>query len=159
VHVQCFLQDATKRHTLDRKQVTEVICALCGTRQPVAASCSSCGVQFGRYACLKCNFFDDTTSKLQFHCDECGICRVGGRSNFFHCSTCNCCYSTSLQGSHVCVSNSMHQVRAGKVCQKWMSRGCGQGFGHGLDLLHSTAVAAAQSRTQMSRFVTAAHTE
>lgn len=104
------LQDAAKRHTLDRKQVTEVVCALCDTRQPVAASCSSCGVQFGRYACLKCNFFDDTTSKQQFHCDDCGICRVGGRSNFFHCATCNCCYNTSLQGSHVCVSNSMHQV-------------------------------------------------
>lgn len=103
------LQDPAKRHTLDRKQVTEVLCALCDMRQPVAAACSSCGVSFGRYACLKCNFFDDTVSKQQFHCDDCGICRVGGRSNFFHCSTCNCCYSISLRGSHVCVSNSMHQ--------------------------------------------------
>lgn len=102
-------QDAAKRHTMDRKQVREVVCALCDTRQPVAASCSSCGVGFGRYVCLQCNFFDDTVSKEQFHCDECGICRVGGRANFFHCSTCNCCYSTSLQGSHICVSNSMHQ--------------------------------------------------
>jgi len=28
---------------------------------------------------------DDTTSKKQFHCEDCGICRVGGRENFFHC--------------------------------------------------------------------------
>jgi hypothetical protein len=45
----------------------------------------------------------------QFHCTDCGICRVGGRHNFFHCGTCNCCYSISLRDSHVCVTNSMHQ--------------------------------------------------
>ncbi|KAF8062955.1 RZPF34 [Scenedesmus sp. PABB004] len=102
-------QDPAKRHTLDRKLVAEVVCALCGVRQPVAAGCAACGAAFGRYACLKCNFWDDTVAKQQFHCDECGICRVGGRANFFHCATCNCCYSVSLRGSHVCVSNSMHQ--------------------------------------------------
>lgn len=190
------LQDPQKRHQLDRKQVAEVICALCDTQQPVSASCSSCGVTFGRYSCMQvgsklqvgtlqlgswfawvsaycaveishglyhvqsellaaavgvtqvspsvnpmyvchmpwfirytavehrqflqtrhdtvclcmqCNFFDDDTTKQQFHCNDCGICRVGGRANFFHCSTCNCCYSITLQDSHVCVTNSMHQ--------------------------------------------------
>jgi RING finger/CHY zinc finger protein 1 len=58
---------------------------------------------------MQCHFFDDDTSKQQFHCGDCGICRVGGRANFFHCSTCNCCYSVTLQDSHVCVTNSMHQ--------------------------------------------------
>ncbi|KAK9809800.1 hypothetical protein WJX73_008075 [Symbiochloris irregularis] len=29
--------------------------------------------------------------------------------NFFHCDTCGCCYSTSLQGNHTCVENSMAQ--------------------------------------------------
>jgi hypothetical protein len=42
-------------------------------------------------------------------CPCCPACRVGGRTNFFHCSTCNCCYSISLRDSHVCVTNSMHQ--------------------------------------------------
>lgn len=50
-------QDMAKRHTLDRKAVATVECALCGLRQPVAAACAGCSVQFGRYACLKCNFF------------------------------------------------------------------------------------------------------
>ncbi|GBF97018.1 hypothetical protein Rsub_09491, partial [Raphidocelis subcapitata] len=102
-------QDLSARHALDRKQVSEVECALCSLRQPVAEACRGCGVRFGRYSCLKCNFFDDNTSKKQFHCEDCGICRVGGRDNFFHCSTCNCCYSLALQESHVCVQNSMHQ--------------------------------------------------
>eukprot|EP00775_Hariotina_reticulata_P005876 gene5876-6117_t len=102
-------QDPVKRHALDRKRVTEVVCAICGCRQPVSPSCISCGVCFGRYSCSQCNFYDDDVAKQQFHCDDCGICRVGGRSNFFHCTTCNCCYSISLRDSHVCVTNSMHQ--------------------------------------------------
>ena len=40
-----------------RSQVQEVECALCGLRQPVAETCSNCRVRFGRYSCLKCNFF------------------------------------------------------------------------------------------------------
>ncbi len=34
---------------------------------------------------LTLHFADDDTTKEQFHCDDCGICRVGGRSKFFHC--------------------------------------------------------------------------
>jgi RING finger and CHY zinc finger domain-containing protein 1 len=92
-------QDAQKRHILDRKAVKEVVCALCNTRQPVAGSCNSCGVAFGAYSCLKCNFFDDDLERKQFHCEECGICRVGGRENYFHCSTCNCCYNKAIMVS------------------------------------------------------------
>jgi hypothetical protein len=28
------------------------------------------------------------TKKQQYHCDACGICRIGGRENFFHCDRC-----------------------------------------------------------------------
>ncbi|CAK0772451.1 hypothetical protein CVIRNUC_003964 [Coccomyxa viridis] len=101
--------DSNKRHELDRTRVREVVCALCELRQPVGLTCIGCGVAFGAYACLKCCFFEDDTSKQQFHCTACGICRVGGVHNFFHCHTCGCCYATSLQGNHVCVENSMRQ--------------------------------------------------
>jgi RING finger/CHY zinc finger protein 1 len=95
-------------HVLDRKRgVSEVVCALCATRQKPSATCSACGVLFGEYSCLACNFFDDDLSKGHFHCDACGICRVGGRDNFFHCSTCNACYTVKIQGNHTCVSDSM----------------------------------------------------
>lgn len=40
---------------------------------------------------------DETENRKQFHCEECGLCRIGGRDSFFHCPTCGCCYSTSLQ--------------------------------------------------------------
>ncbi len=96
-HADVGMQDSSKRHELDRTKVREVVCALCDLRQPVGETCVGCGVQFGAYTCLKCCFFEDDTSKQQFHCAACGICRVGGRQNFFHCHTCGCCYATSLQ--------------------------------------------------------------
>jgi len=99
--------DPAKRHELVRKEVREVVCALCHTRQPVAPHCCSCSVSFGAWTCMKCKFFDDELTRDQFHCDKCGICRIGGRDNFFHCDTCGCCYSHNLRENHVCVANSM----------------------------------------------------
>jgi RING finger/CHY zinc finger protein 1 len=96
-------------HELERKQVTRLQCALCRTVQPLAAECLACGTSFGRYSCLECRLFDDDVGKQQFHCERCGICRVGGRDNYFHCNNCGCCYSKSIQGSHTCVERSMHQ--------------------------------------------------
>lgn len=91
------MQDPSKRHELDRTTVRSLVCALCDLRQPVASLCAGCGCEFGAYSCLKCCFFDDDLHKQQFHCEACGICRVGGASNFFHCNTCGCCYANSLQ--------------------------------------------------------------
>ena len=31
---------------------------------------------------------------------QCGICRIGGRSNYFHCDTCGSCYSIALQARY-----------------------------------------------------------
>lgn len=46
-------------------------------------------LDFSRAMVLLC-FLPETMQirKKQFHCDECGICRVGGRDKFFHCSQC-----------------------------------------------------------------------
>lgn len=105
----CLMQDLKKRHEIVRKDITHVVCALCDTKQPVGHYCTSCGVSFGQYSCTVCPFYDDNIEKEPFHCDECGICRVGGRANFFHCATCGGCYATSLKGKHVCVERALHQ--------------------------------------------------
>lgn len=52
------LQDPKKRHEMDRKLVEEVLCAMCGDRQPVARHCRKCLASFGAYACLECRFFE-----------------------------------------------------------------------------------------------------
>lgn len=84
---------------MKRKEVTELICVLCDTRQPVQATCQKCHVRFGKYTCLECNLFDDE-DKNQYHCDGCGICRLGGRDRFFHCAKCNMCLPVELQNGH-----------------------------------------------------------
>lgn len=99
-----------RQHELDRMAIKEVVCSHCHKRQVRASNCVSCDVLFGNYYCGTCNFWDDDGhEKKVFHCDECGICRVGGRENFFHCQTCGCCYPTELQDNHKCVTNALRQ--------------------------------------------------
>lgn len=52
-----------------------------------------------QYTCLECKLFDDE-DKHQYHCEGCGICRIGGRDKFFHCSKCNMCFPVKTQGRH-----------------------------------------------------------
>ncbi|XVF47947.1 hypothetical protein PTKIN_Ptkin03bG0150400 [Pterospermum kingtungense] len=80
--------DQKLRHDIPRHQVSQVICSLCGTEQEVQQVCINCGVCMGKYFCQVCKLFDDDTTKEQYHCDGCGICRIGGRKNFFHCCKC-----------------------------------------------------------------------
>ncbi|PWA64538.1 E3 ubiquitin-protein ligase MIEL1 [Artemisia annua] len=102
-----MLDSIADRHDIVRYDVTQVICSVCDSEQPVARQCTNCGVNMGEYYCEICKFFDDDTSKEQFHCDDCGICRVGGRENYFHCKKCGSCYALSLRNNHSCVENSM----------------------------------------------------
>ena len=76
------------------------------------------GERLGAYFCATCNLYDDDESKQQFHCEECGICRVGGRENFFHCKTCGACYSVELRNNHTCVPNSMQ--RDCPICYEYL---------------------------------------
>ncbi|KAK9146854.1 hypothetical protein Sjap_006757 [Stephania japonica] len=85
----------------------QVICSVCDTEQQASQICANCGVNMGEYFCDVCVFYDDDTTKEQFHCKECGICRIGGRENFFHCQRCGSCYSINLRDNHSCVENSM----------------------------------------------------
>lgn len=94
-----FCHDEQETHTVKRKEVTELICVLCDTRQPVQATCQKCHCRFGKYTCLECNLFDDVDKK-QYHCNGCGICRLGGRDRFFHCAKCNMCLPVELQNGH-----------------------------------------------------------
>ena len=43
----CQEEDWRKRHELDRKKITTLVCALCDTRQPVGDHCLACGVSVG----------------------------------------------------------------------------------------------------------------
>ncbi|KAH8410295.1 hypothetical protein KR009_010784 [Drosophila setifemur] len=100
-----FCHDENETHHFDRKTLTELICSECNTRQTVREQCVNCKVRFGKYTCLICNLFDDADKK-QYHCHGCGICRIGGAENFFHCEVCNMCLPIQLKiDGHRCVEN------------------------------------------------------
>lgn len=95
--------DPKLHHMFDRHAVTRIRCLRCKTEQPVARTCTKCGKDFAKYFCATCRFYDDKgDEKKVFHCDKCGICRVGGRENFFHCETCGACLALALKDNHTC---------------------------------------------------------
>ncbi|KAJ8305531.1 hypothetical protein KUTeg_016076 [Tegillarca granosa] len=98
--------DEKENHILVRKDVKSVQCLKCETKQKVQSNCENCDAKFGNYFCEKCCLYDDDTDKKQFHCDPCGLCRVGGRDNYFHCPKCDMCLANDLKDNHTCVEKS-----------------------------------------------------
>ena len=93
--------DAAELHSLDRHQVSEVQCSACDLRQAVGPTCQRCHTQFGEYFCFTCRLYD--ASRDQYHCDDCGLCRVGGRQQTFHCHRCGTCRAGSPKDAHWCL--------------------------------------------------------
>ncbi|GJZ62015.1 E3 ubiquitin protein ligase MIEL1-like protein [Tanacetum coccineum] len=96
VNKQSALTNPKERHEIVRHDIKQVICELCSTEQQAAQICTKCGVKMGEYFCDICKFYEDDISKEQFHCNECGICRIGGREKFFHCEKCGSCSDIKL---------------------------------------------------------------
>ncbi|KAM9897030.1 hypothetical protein OXX79_007126 [Metschnikowia pulcherrima] len=107
-----FCHDAEVHdHKLARASVRHILCMKCNTPQvPDTNYCVHCEDELANYFCLKCVLYDNDASKDIYHCDKCGICRLGlGLSkDYFHCDTCNICLSIDLKEHHKCVSNTTH---------------------------------------------------
>ncbi|XP_078532170.1 RING finger and CHY zinc finger domain-containing protein 1 [Lissotriton helveticus] len=99
--------DNNENHQLDRFKVKEVQCAKCKQLQQTRQVCEGCSNVFGEYYCDICHLFDK--DKKQYHCENCGICRIGPKEDFFHCTKCNLCLALSLQGNHKCIENVSRQ--------------------------------------------------
>lgn len=102
--------DEHENHEIDRHATELVACVACGDQdQPVASHCRTCNEEFAHYFCGVCKFYDDTPGKDAYHCDACGICRVGkglGVDNH-HCNGCNSCVPIAVKGSHPCRERSL----------------------------------------------------
>lgn len=107
-----FCHDAEiSDHKLLRSQVKHILCMKCNLPQaPESSDCVNCEEELAIYFCLKCVLYDNDPSKDIYHCDKCGICRLGlGLSkDYFHCDTCNICLSIDLKLHHKCVTNTTH---------------------------------------------------
>ncbi|CAN8068630.1 unnamed protein product [Agarophyton chilense] len=102
--------EQTQTHQIDRYATKMVACVKCGdVDQPVRSHCRSCGVQFARYFCGVCKFYDDTPGRHAYHCEGCGMCRVGkglGIDNY-HCYGCGNCIPMAFKDKHPCRERSL----------------------------------------------------
>ena len=107
-----FCHDAqTRDHKMVRNQVRHILCMHCKTPQNIESKfCVNCEKELANYFCSKCVLYDDDPNKDIYHCDKCGICRLGLGldKDYFHCDVCNICLSIDLKDKHKCVTNTTH---------------------------------------------------
>lgn len=98
-------------HKLIRSEVKHILCMKCNTPQvPDNNYCIECEAELANYFCPICVLYDNDPTKDIYHCDKCGICRLGlglGK-DYFHCDECNICLSIDLRERHKCLSNTTH---------------------------------------------------
>ena len=82
-----FCHDAVEEHMLNRRETKNMLCMLCGCAQPASEECALCGERGAWYYCDVCKLWDDDPEKSIYHCNDCGICRIGKGlgKDFFHC--------------------------------------------------------------------------
>lgn len=82
-----FCHDEAEDHSLKRRETKNMLCMLCGCAQPAGEECTNCGQPSARYFCNVCKLWDDASEKSIYHCNDCGICRVGQGlgKDFHHC--------------------------------------------------------------------------
>jgi hypothetical protein len=81
---------------------------LCNTPQAASQACNMCGNQAACYYCAVCKLWNNDPEKAIYHCDDCGICRLGQGlgKDFFHCKTCVVCMSIAAESTHRCIEQS-----------------------------------------------------
>ncbi|KAL8694566.1 MAG: hypothetical protein Q9218_000822 [Villophora microphyllina] len=82
-----FCHDQAEDHSLNRRETKNMLCMLCGCPQAASDECTRCGERSARYYCSVCKLWDDDPAKSIYHCNDCGICRVGQGlgKDFYHC--------------------------------------------------------------------------
>jgi len=103
--------DAHQGHKIDRYAIKEMMCMHCFTVQNVAQFCKNeaCGKKLAKYYCDICHLFSDAEKSI-FHCNDCGLCRVGKGLgiDYKHCKKCGSCINLSIFDDHVCLENALH---------------------------------------------------
>lgn len=102
-------KDPKKRHQINRYEIPEVRCRVCKCIQPPEASCTNCGVLFGKYFCQVCRLYENNENKNIFHCEGCNICRIGPREKYFHCYGCGACLAAGTKDTHLCRADATKQ--------------------------------------------------
>ena len=122
-------------HKIDRSKVLKMKCKFCNCIQPKNNVCINpeCFKKEHRYTCLKCSLWTHKLDKI-FHCDKCGICRMGDKDDYQHCDKCNLCWKKKFFDSHSCKFDQSDNDCA--ICMSSLSDNfdnphilkCGHGF-------------------------------
>jgi uncharacterized CHY-type Zn-finger protein len=82
-----FCHDQVEDHALIRRKTENMLCMLCCLPQPAAQYCRGCDERAASYFCEVCKLWDNDSSKSIYHCNDCGICRIGQGigKDFYHC--------------------------------------------------------------------------
>ncbi|OZJ02018.1 hypothetical protein BZG36_05199 [Bifiguratus adelaidae] len=106
-----FCHDDNSDHNIIRQNTKYMMCMYCKAVQPAAQICSNteCSRTLARYYCPKCKLWDDSPKKPIYHCDDCGICRVGRGlgQDYYHCKKCNVCMAIGLKNEHRCIERNL----------------------------------------------------
>jgi len=104
-----FCHDEQEDHQVDRFKTMQMMCMHCQTQQAVGQICANefCAKEIARYFCEVCRFWDNDPDKKIYHCDQCGICRIGNKEDFSHCDKCNACITTEFHPKHKCIERSL----------------------------------------------------
>lgn len=114
--------DQVEDHAINRHETEFVGCSRCGSeKEPAEGRCGNCGVGFADYFCRPCRFYDDDRTKPVYHCEHCGICRMGkglGKDQH-HCHRCKTCVPIDVADNHPCMDSSVQ--RDCPVCLVYMA--------------------------------------
>jgi len=98
--------DDTQDHLIDRFATDTMMCMKCFAIQQAAKVCANptCEALIAHYYCDRCKLWTDARETSIYHCDKCGLCRLGkglGIDNW-HCDTCGICLSMKFKENHEC---------------------------------------------------------
>ena len=108
--VVCRLcHDEVCDHQINRYATKTIMCMHCNTVQQVGSECKNCHETMGEYFCEICKLWESNPDKHIYHCDKCGLCRLGQGIgiDYFHCDRCNACLSIAMQENHRCIERNL----------------------------------------------------
>ena len=119
-----FCHDSVEDHKLVRRATKYMLCMFCNCAQKASGVCIECDQRAAWYYCDVCKLWDDNPDRSIYHCEDCGICRVGKGigKDFYHCKvgsqlkyvdiiltfnqTCSACLEIGIADSHRCIERS-----------------------------------------------------
>ena len=122
--------DENEDHVINRHDIDYMKCDMCNCLQKISNSCKNpeC-FKYNKnynYFCKACNLCTNKKDKNKvvinsiitntintdidiYHCNDCGICRLGKKDDYIHCNKCNLCLKKNIYDNHPCKLNAKEQ--------------------------------------------------